>query len=102
MNRNPLTRRAAVKLRFAVVLILLSLSVVFNAPAPRAQTPAPAKPDAAQTPANPSDAAQTPARPAAEKPAEAPTDATVQTGAVALKALPAKGKRYALIIGVDK
>lgn len=77
MKRNTFTRRDATKRRLAVSFALLSLLAVFNAPAPRAQTPA--KPSA-----------------------ELPSSAVAQANTVALRALPAKGKRYALIIGVDK
>jgi hypothetical protein len=83
---------------FRIIILISSLLLLSASPAPRAQAQTPAKPDAAQPSAKPSDVNPTPAKPTAEL----PTDAAGQAKEVALRALPAKGKRYALIIGVDK
>ncbi|MBC7930170.1 MAG: caspase family protein [Rubrivivax sp.] len=99
MNNNSNAQRTATKAFRAIVLVSSLMLAVFPATAPRAQAQTPAaKPDAAQTTAKPSDSKQTTPKPSAEIPA----DAAAQANAVALRALPAKGKRYALIIGVDK
>jgi len=85
---------------FRVIILISSLLLLSASPASRAQAQTPAaKPDAAQTPARPSANKQTTT---AKPTAEIPADAAAQANAVALRALPAKGKRYALIIGVDK
>ncbi|HYH83922.1 MAG TPA: caspase family protein, partial [Pyrinomonadaceae bacterium] len=85
MNKKSYTPQATSKALRAVVLVSSLMLAVVPTTAPRAQTPA--KPDAEKP---------------VQKPAEKPADAAAQANVVALKALPAKGKRYALIIGVDK
>lgn len=81
---------------FRIVLLISSLLLLSASPASIAQTPA--KPAGTPTPAKAVDAKQTPAKPTAEL----PTAATAQAKEVGLRALPAKGKRYALVVGVDK
>lgn len=83
---------------FRVIILISSLLLLSASPAQRAQAQTPAKPGAAPPTAKPVDSTQTTSKPTAEIPA----DAAAQANAVALRALPAKGKRYALIIGVDK
>lgn len=86
MNRTYSLPRFGTK-AFCLMILVASLLLLSASPISRAQTSA-----------KPSDVTQTTTKPTKAMPA----DPAAQAKEVALRALPAKGKRYALIVGVDK